>query len=130
MIDVRIFFKSVVLFTAAALIIYAVTPTGIDFLLKLVALDLGLAILAPFVYPHIRGVRQGDVVNVVLSEKELPFSMFYKRSAATAISNGRIGGTIKVRFGDGSEEECVVAAYAGLFAPAKVKILEREIRVV
>jgi hypothetical protein len=130
MLDVRIFFKALVLFTAAALIIYAVTPTGIDFLLKLVALDVGLAMLMPFVYPHMRGVREGDQVGVVLSEKELPFSMLYARSDAVASSNARIGEKIKVTFQDGSEEECVVVSYAGLFTPAKVKILEKEIKVI
>jgi hypothetical protein len=131
MLDVRIFFKALALFTAAALIIYAVTPpTGIDFLLKLIALDIGLAILAPFAYPSIRGVRNGDAVLVLISERELPFGMLPARSNASASSNGRIGSRIKVRFRDGSEEECVVVSYAGMFTPAKVKILEREIRVV
>lgn len=60
MIDVRIFFKAILLFTAAALIVYAVTPTGIDVLLKLLAFAFGSAILSPFVYPHLRGVRKGD----------------------------------------------------------------------
>lgn len=130
MIDVRIFFKSVLLFTAAALIIYAVTPTGPDFLLKLLALDAGLAILMPFIYPQVRGVREGDAVRLVLSEKELPFSMFYARSDAVASSSARAGRRIKVRFTDGSEEEGVVVSYAGMFTPAKVRILEKEIRVV
>jgi hypothetical protein len=129
MIDIRIFFKSLVLFTAAALILYAVTPTGIDFLLKLLAFDVGLALLTPFLYPHIRGVRKGDAVTVVLSEKELPFSTFYMRSDARAVSNARIGGRIMVSYKDGSEEECAVVSYAGLFTPAKVKILEKEIMV-
>lgn len=129
MLDIRIFFKSLVLLTAAALIIYALTPTGIEFLLKLLALDIGLAMLMPFVYPHIRGVRKGDRVAVVLSERELPFSMLYARSDAHASSNGRIGESIKVEFQDGSEEECMVVSYAGLFNPAKVKILEKGIEV-
>lgn len=129
MLDVRIFFKSIVLFTAAALIIYAVTPTGIEFLLKLLALDVGLALLMPFAYPSIRGVREGDRVVVLLSEKELPFGMLPARSNAVASSNGRMGGGIKVRFSDGSEEEGVVVSYAGLFAPSKVRILEKGIKV-
>jgi hypothetical protein len=129
MVDIRIFFKSIVLFTAAALIIYAVTPTGIDFLLKLLALDIGLALLMPFAYPSIRGVREGDPVVVVLSGKELPFRMLYARSSAVASSNGRIGGRIKVRFSDGSEEEGVVVSYSGMFSSAKVRILEKGIKV-
>lgn len=131
MIDVRIFFKSVLLFTAAALIIYAVVPNaGIDFLLRALAFAFGSALLMPFIYPHIRGVRKGDNVRLVLSEKELPFSMLHARSDAIASSNARLGKRMKVKFGDGSEEECVVVSYAGLFTPAKVRILEREIRVV
>ena len=129
MVDVRVFFKSIVLFTAAALIIYAVTPTGIDFLLKLLALDAGLALLMPFAYPSIRGVREGDQVVVMLSGKELPFRILYARSNAVASSNGRIGGRIRVRFSDGSEEEGVVVSYAGMFSPAKVRILEKGIKV-
>jgi hypothetical protein len=130
MIDIRIFFKALVLFTAAALITYAVTPTGIDFLLKLLALDVGLAMLTPFIYPHLRGVRAGDMVSVVLSEEELPFRMLYARSDGVATSNARVGEQIKVRFRDGSEDEFLVVSYAGLFAPAKVKILQMEIKVV
>ncbi len=130
MLDVRIFFKALALFTSAAFIIYAVTPTGIDFLLKLLALDIGLAMLMPFAYPSIRGVRSGDAVTVALSEKEIPFSMLPQRSNAIANSNARIGGRIRVVFRDGSEEECIVVSYAGMFTPAKVKILEKEIRVV
>jgi hypothetical protein len=129
MIDVRIFLKSIVLFTAAALIIYAVTPTDPIFLLKLLALDVGLALLMPFAYPSIRGVREGDQVTVVLSERKLPFSILYARSNAVASSNGRVGGRIRVRFGDGSEEEGVVVSYAGMFSPAKVRILEKGIKV-
>ena len=130
MLDVRIFFKSLVLFTAAALIIYAVTPNvGIDFLLKSLAFAFGSAMLMPFVYPHIRGVREGDVITVALSEKALPFSMLYARSDAVASGNGRIGEKIKITFRDGSEEEGMVVSYSGLFAPAKVKLLQKEIKV-
>jgi hypothetical protein len=131
MLDVLLFFKSIVLFTAAALLIYALTPNvGIDFLLKTLAFAFGSAMLMPFIYPHIRGVRRGDEVRVVLSEQELPFSILYARSSAVASGNARIGGRIKVAFRDGSEEEGVVISYAGLFAPAKVKLLQKEIRVV
>lgn len=129
MLDVRVFFKALALFTAAALIIYAVTPTGPDFLLKLLAFDVGLAILSPFAYPQIRGVRRGDAVDVVFLGKELPFGMFRPQTEAVASSNARIGGRIRVRFRDGSEEECIVVSYAGMFSPAKVKILEKEIKV-
>lgn len=128
MLDVRIFFKALAIFTAVAFIVYAVTPTGIDFLLKLLALDIGLAILMPFAYPHIRGVRKGDVVMVVLGSK-FSSSMFHAQSEAIASSNARAGGRIKVRFRDGSEEECIVVSYAGMFSPAKVKIFEKEIMV-
>jgi len=131
MLDVLLFFKSIVLFTAAALLIYALTPNvGIDFLLKALAFAFGSAMLMPFIYPHIRGVRGGDEVRVVLSEQELPFSILYARSSAVASGNARIGGRIKVAFRDGSEEEGVVISYAGLFAPARVKLLQKEIRVV
>lgn len=131
MIDVRIFFKSIVLFTAAALITYAVTPNaGIDFLLKSLALAFGLSLLMPFIYPHIRGVREGDEVAVVLSEQELPFRIPFMRSTAVAAGSGRVGGMIRIAYRDGSEEEAVVVSYAGLFTPARVKILQKEIKVV
>lgn len=130
MLDVRLFFKSIVLFTAAALIIYALAPNaGIDFLLKSLAFAFGSAMLMPFIYPHIRGVRKGDEVGVVLSEKELPFSIPFVRSGAIAMGNGRIGERIRVAFRDGSKEEGVVVSYAGLFTPAKIKLLQRDIRV-
>jgi hypothetical protein len=130
MIDVVMFFKALLLFTAAALIIYAVTPTGIDILLKLLAFAAGSAILTPLVYPHLRGVRKGDTVNVVLSEQELPFNLFYRRSEAVAVGSGRIGSVIRIEFKDGSEEEGRVISYAGMFTPAKVKILNKDIEVV
>jgi len=130
MIDVRIFFKAILLFTAAALIVYAVTPTGIDVLLKLLAFAFGSAILAPFIYPHMRGIKKGDAVQLVLFEQELPFNLFYRSSNAVAISSGRVGSVIRIAFNDGSEEEGVVVSYAGMFTPAKVKILQKEIKVV
>jgi hypothetical protein len=130
MLDVRVFFKSIVLFTAAALIIYALAPNaGIDFLLKSLAFAFGSAMLMPFIYPHIRGVRKGDEVGVVLSEKELPFSIPFVRSGAIAMDNGRIGERIRIAFRGGSEEEGVVVSYAGLFTPAKIKLLQKDIRV-
>jgi len=131
MFNLLMFFKAFVLFTAAALIIYSLTPTGtgIDVLLKLLAFAVGSAILTPFVYPHLRGVRKGDAVRVVLSEQKLPFNLFYRRSEAVAMGNGRIGSVIRIAFENGSEEDGVVVSYAGTLAPAKVKILRKEIRV-
>lgn len=130
MANLKVFFKSIVLFTACALIVYAVTPNaGVDFLLKSLAFAFGLSLLMPFIYPHVRGVRAGDEVLVVLSEGQLPFSILSAPSFAVAMENGRIGSSIRVRLKDGSEEECVVISYAGLFNPAKVKVLQKEIEV-
>lgn len=130
MFNLLMFFKAFVLFTAAALIIYSLTPTGIDILMKLLAFAVGSAIFTPFVYPPLRGVRKGDAVRVVLSEQKLPFNLFYRSSEAVAISNGRIGSVIRIAFENGSEEDGVVVSYAGMLTPAKVKILQKEIRVV
>lgn len=131
MIDIRIFFKSIVLFTAIALIVYAVTPNaGIDFLLKSLAFAFGSSLLMPFLYPHVRGVRAGDEVRVVLSEQKLPFSILSAPPFAVAVENGRIGNSIKVQLKGGGEEECIVVSYASLFSPAKVKILQKEIEVI
>jgi len=130
MFNVLMFSKAFALFTAVALITYALTPTGIDVLLKLLAFAVGSAILTPFVYPHLRGVRKGDAVRVVLSEQKLPFNLFYRHSEAVAISSGRIGGVIRIAFENGSEEDGVVVSYAGMLRPAEVKILRKEIRVV
>jgi len=131
MADVRVFFKSIVFFTALSLIAFALTPNAnLDFLLKSLALAFGLSLLTPFAYPHIRGVREGDVVSVVLSEQKLPFKIPFMRSTAVALTSGRIGDVIKIEFSDGSEEEGVVVSYAGFFTPAKVKLVQKEIRVV
>jgi len=130
MFNILLFFKAFVLFTAAALIIYSVTPTGVEVLMKLLAFAVGSAILTPFIYPHLRGVRRGDAVRAVLSEQELPFNLFHKRWEAVAKGSGRIGSVIRIAFEDGSEEDGVVVSYAGIMTPAKVKILKKEIRVV
>ena len=121
---IGIFIRALVIYIASALIIYAVSPYSFDFLLKLLALAFGAALLTPFVYPHLRGVRKGDAVSVESSGREaMPGFMrfFFQAGSGVAMENGRIGGKIMVMAGDGSVRQCAVVGYSGFFTPARVR---------
>lgn len=131
-----IFVKALVIYVALALIAYALSPYSLEFLLKLLALALGAALLTPLVYPYIRGVRKGDAVMVEMAAQEVYMpgllGLFFQTGTGVALENGRIGGRIRVALPNGSERACVITGYAGFFSPARVRIapLENEIRVI
>lgn len=128
--NLQVFPKALIFFMAFAFIIYGVSPyAGTWDLVKLLAVAFGLSLLSPFLYPHIRGIRKGDAVKLIFEEQS-PFQIFYGNRTGVALENGRIGGRIRVEFNDGREEDGVIVAYAGIFSPAKVRALEKEIRVV
>ena len=128
--SLSLFFKSVVFYTAAALMVYALSPyDGLDLLLKLLAFAAGASLLTPLVYPHLRGVRKGDELVVEFAgSSALPgfLRLFFQTGSGIAMENGRIGGKIMVLMNDGSIRRCVVKGYAGFFKPAQVRLVEKE----
>jgi len=126
---VGLFTKLFVLFVAVSLIYYALTPSaGLGFLAKLLALDLGVAILIPVVYPFIRGIKKGDKLTVTQEGSSAPvFTIFIGFSNGIALENGKIGGAIKVELIDKSIAVCKISKYEGFFSNPEAKILQREI---
>lgn len=124
---IGIFLKALVIYIASALIIYAVSPYSLDFLLKLLAFAFGAALLTPFAYPHLRGVRKGDSVLVEVSGREAApgiLRLFFQAGSGVAVENGRIGGKIMVAMADGSMKQCAVLGYSGFFTPARVRMVK------
>src|SRR3989338_2913916 len=103
-----LFFKLFLISLAISLAAFALTPNaGLMFLAKAIALGTGLSIVLSLVYPELRGVKQGDVVAVV-------------------ISNARKNNELRVRFDNGEEAVGIVESYSGLFSPPKVRIIYEE----
>jgi hypothetical protein len=128
--NLQVFPKALIFFIALAFIIYGISPyTNTWDLVKLMAVAFGLSLLSPFLYPHIRGIKKGDTVQLVF-EEQTPFQIFYGNSTGVARESGRVGNEIRVELSDGSEEGCVIISYAGIFSPAKVKVMQKEIDVV
>jgi len=118
-----LFFKLFFISLAISLAVFALTPnTGLLFLAKSVALGAGLSIVISLVYPELRGVRQGDVVSVVLSNS-VPFLL---GRVGRAISNARKNTEVRVRFDNGEEAVGVVESYSGIISPPKVRIIYEE----
>jgi len=118
------FVKALIIYIASALIIYAVSPFSMDFLWKLLALAFGAALLTPFIYPHVRGVRKGDSVYVELAQtRTLPgiVRILINSGSGIAMENGRIGSKLMVMMNDGSFRQCVILRYPGLFSPTVVR---------
>lgn len=113
--------------TAISLIVYALTPNAtLGFLAKLFALNWGIALVVFLGWPHVRGVRKGDVIFV---SEENSFPIIFALPNAVAKSNGRLNGLIQVDFGDGSAGIGKIIKYQGLITHAEVKLLEKDIPV-
>lgn len=123
--------KLIVLFVAASLIYFSLTPSaGLGMLAKSMALAFGAAILIPLIYPFIRGVRNGDRINVTQEGNALAipaFTIIMGLSNGTAIESGRIGDAIKIELIDRSIAIARISKYEGFFSNAEAKILQREI---
>ena len=120
-----LFIKAFIACIAAALIAYAASPWGIDALLKLIALAVGVSILVPFVYPPLRGIKKGDEVSVGRDNPaKMPgiFSLLMGSGSGVAMESGKKGGKIMVALSDGSIRSCIIISYPGFFSPAKVKL--------
>ncbi|MEM2974418.1 MAG: hypothetical protein QW112_02225 [Candidatus Micrarchaeia archaeon] len=122
--------RLLLIFTAVSLIYYGLTPgAGLGLLAKLLAIDVGGAILVTLAYPYIRGVKKGDKISVV--EDRAPagpaWTIFIGLSNGTALDDGRLGDAIKVELLDRSIAICRISKYEGFFSNHEAKILQREI---
>ena len=113
--NIRVFIGTFLVSFALALVAFAVLPeSDLMLLLKLLALALGITLLSPFWYPHVRGVRKGDIVTI--TSDAVVGSL-----RGEALENGRQGQEIRVLTEDGKEIQCKITKYAGTFSRAKVK---------
>ncbi len=114
------FLKFVVIIFGLLLLGYAFFP---DFfpLSRTIPASIGIIILLLFLYPKLRGVRSGDIVLVSVYE-----GTFIRYATATALSGGRKGKSIKVKFADGSEGVGIIKNTGGLLFPAKIDLFEIE----
>jgi len=111
--------------TAIALIVYAVTPNAtLSYLAKLFALNWGIALVVFLAWPHVRGVKKGDLI-FVSEESALP--LLFALPNATSRDSGRLNGFIRVEFGDGTTGIGKVVKYQGLITHAEVKLFEKDI---
>jgi hypothetical protein len=130
----RIFGQAFVILVAVSLLGYSfsvvgVANTPIDSFWKLMAFDLGIAIVAAYAAPHIRGVRKGDqlAANVMRHQhngdiiQQIISSYF-----VTALQNGRLGQKIRVRLANNRTGEGIITAYAGTLTPAQIRLTESE----
>jgi len=127
-----LFLRVFLLSSSLSLLAFALLPdVDMWLLVKLLALSLGITLIIPVLYPHLRGVRKGDVVQAVNAPMRsflpIPFlSAFSMGGQFISLDNGRIGSRIKVAMPDGSWREALVLSYSGLFNPARVRLLEAE----
>ncbi len=135
LMNLRVFFQAFVLLLAVSLLGYAFSLAGvpnsaIDSFWKLLAFDLGLAIVAAYVLPSVRGVRRGDqlAANVMRHAHNGDILQAIVSSYfVTALENGRVGQKIRVRLANHRTGEGVVTAYAGTFTPAQIRLTESEL---
>lgn len=136
----RFALTSFVLLTAVALIVFGlsqpinaalgVTDSIASHFWNLEALAVAFAIVAGYAYPHVRGVRQGDMVVAVFpvvhrggGAAVAMMNSGFARAASTA----RRGGKIRIELDGGRQAEGVVVEYAGTLSPAVVNVVETEV---
>ena len=124
-----LFLRVLLLSCAASLISYVLFPMPALVLAKLLALSLALTMLVPIAYPHIRGVRRGDAVDVVndVQHQIIPLRIPFLNFGGTHISldDGRIGSRIRISMPDGTWREAVVLSYSGFLSPARVQLVQQ-----
>ncbi len=137
--NLRVLGTSLLLLSAIALLGYGfhqsinaalgLKESFFDSLMQSLAVAVGLSILVAFAYPHLRGVRTGDLILAsVPRAHSTPRGVFafVENATAIALEDGRVGQKIKVRLSNGRTGEGVIEAYAGAFAPPSVQITETE----
>jgi len=140
-VNLRVFAKAFMLLVAAALILYGtsgwlgkVMGADLSFLndaWRLIALAVGASLLVGFLYPSMRGIKQGDqMLAFVRRHVEQNGQSFFVSDAVlvTALENGRQGGKIRVQFPNGLLAEGVIESYAGALTPPTIKLTEAETR--
>jgi hypothetical protein len=117
--------KVIIGLTAIALIVYAITPNAtLGYLAKLFALNWGMALVVFLAWPHVRGVKKGDLI-FVSEESSLP--LLFALPNATSKDSGRLNGFIRVEFGDRTTGIGKIIKYQGLITHAEVKLFEKDI---
>lgn len=137
--NLGLFAKSLMLTLSVSLILFGLSgflaQSGITFfgllsdVWKMVALSIGLSIVAAAAYPHVRGVRQGDqMVAFLRREHNVGGVRQHAMDVvfATALEDGKTGQKIKIALGNGVQAEGLITGYGGTFSPATLKITETE----
>lgn len=97
------------------------------------ALSAGIAlgIIVNIIYPHIRGVKKGDVLSVSSGPSlstslpniiQIAFGAMFSISAI-ASQNGKKGEIINVLLEDGTDAKGLITNYAGIFSSAEIKLI-------
>lgn len=132
--NLKISLVSFLLLLSLSLIAFAFSLIGVagsvvDSIWKVVALCIGISLIAGFAYPHIRGVKKGDFLssNTVFYDNRQGAAVINILGGPTALAlqDGRVGQKIKVNF-QGRQAEAVIVAYASTFSSASVRIIEVE----
>ncbi len=137
--NLRIVFSSLVALVILALVLYGLSGFINSFFglkesilgeaWKLLALAVALSFLAGIVYPHLRGIKQGDQLIAVMSSQS-PQGILGSIVLATALQDGKKGGKIGIQMMNGVIGEGVITSYGGTLSPATIKITETENRVI
>ncbi len=96
---------------------------------KLIAISIGVALLAGFAQPALRGVKKGDRVFAFVQRhvRQGDQTIFLNDALpATALEDGKVGSKIKVSLSNGAEGEGIVLGYAGVLNPHTIKLVETE----
>ncbi len=108
---------------ALSLITYALMPDAdIIFLVKLVALSLGITLLYSLFYYSIRGAKKGDKVVVV----NYSFIPSFLGREGVLMNDAKVGDKVKVFLDDGGEVVGVLESYEEWFSPHKVRLIYEE----
>ncbi len=117
------FFQLLVFSIAVSLLAFAFTPAAdIMFLLKSLALCIGLSILVTVLYPTLRGVQGGDTVTVV-ANSSLP-SLFGR--GGIALTGGRRNSQVRIKLDDGREAVGIIESYEGLLSLPRIRLVYEE----
>ncbi len=118
-----LFFKLLLIFTCAALLVFALHPEAtLTLLLKMVAGGIVLSIIIGVFYPELRGIKSGDVVSVVSSSAVPSLIGRFGR----ALEKGKKNNQIKVRLDNGNEVIGLVESYDGIISPPKIRVIYEE----
>jgi small nuclear ribonucleoprotein (snRNP)-like protein len=114
--------KLMVALFAVSLIAFAVDPgMGGLMLAKLLAASFGVSLLFVIGYPHLRGVKKGDRVQVMRGA----LSQFLGFTGVV-LEDCRVSEEVKVRLSRGREAIGVLESYEGLFSLPRVKLMYEE----